>query len=481
MKYHVLTLGCQMNKSDSERVASVIEKMGYSWTDNEDEASLLGVIACSVRQKAIDKVYSRIYKWNRMKNRKGVITFVSGCILPDDRDKFLKLFDLIFQMSELHQLPEMMRQYGIVTPYALQNSIEAHPLTHSTTTGNDAPSFKVVTPAVGKTTVVGQPVLMKQPDEHINEFWQVTPEYQSDYEAFVPIQNGCDKFCTYCAVPYTRGREISRPSHEIVEEVKQLVDKGYKSITLLGQNVNSYGNDKKGEEVTFAGLLDLIGKYGNESGKEFWLYFTSPHPRDMTNDVLETIARYQCLANWIHLPLQSGDDHVLIRMNRKHNLDIYRNIVTSIRQILPSATLFTDIIVGFTGETDAEFENTRKAMEEFQYNMAYIAQYSPRPGAVSARWEDNVPREVKKQRLHILTEELKKHSYAYNQQLVNKTCKVLVTGKDRKKGHLSSLTEGKIIVRFANDDESLIGKFVDVNITSAVEFAAHGKLIEVYA
>jgi tRNA-2-methylthio-N6-dimethylallyladenosine synthase len=461
MKYHILTLGCQMNKSDSERVRTVIEEMGYRWTENEEEANLLGVIACSVRQKSIDKVYSRIAKWNKWKNSRNLLTFVSGCVLPADREKFLKLFDLVFGMSELPELPDMIRQYGVVSHMATTSGAYK--------TGSISPSL-------------GSPLKFVQPPvEKIRDFWKLQPSYISDFEAFIPIQNGCDKFCTYCAVPYTRGREISRPSQEILEELKQVVEKGYKAITLLGQNVNSYGLDKHGAELTFPGLLRAIGEYGKTSGKDFWLYFTSPHPRDMSDEVLEVIALYDCLAKQIHLPIQSGDDKVLIRMNRKHNVNDYLKIIASIRKILPTATVFTDIIVGFTGESEEQFENTRKLMETVHYNMAYIAVYSPRPGAASARWEDDIPMQVKKNRLHELTEELTRHTIHYNQGLVGKRLKILVTGKDRKPGYFSGFTEGRIVVRFAPSQPVKPGTFVWLNITSAASYSVEGEMVTDHA
>jgi tRNA-2-methylthio-N6-dimethylallyladenosine synthase len=476
MKYHIVTLGCQMNKSDSERLSKVIEDIGFKWTDNEDEATLIGVVACSVRQKAIDKVYSKIHKWNKAKASRNLITFVSGCILPSDREKFLKTFDLIFQMSELPQLPAMISQYGIATPFRLQDDKELH----LPPPENNAPTVDFATLRFDdKLTIAGQPVMMKKPDKKIEGFWDIQPAYNSDFEAFIPIQNGCDKFCSYCAVPYTRGREISRPSDEIFEELKRLVERGYKSITLLGQNVNSYGRDKKGEEISFAGLLEKIGRYGDENKKDFWLYFTSPHPQDMTDDVIEVIARHRCLARQIHLPLQSGDDHVLIRMNRSHSLNDYRKIIHTIRRLLPDATLFTDIIVGFTGETEEQFQRTFLAMEEFRFNMAYIARYSPRPGATSSRWDDDIPHDVKKERLHRLSNLLQQHSLEHNKQMIGREFKVLVIQSDRKKGYLSALTEGKIIVRFASQ-ENLTGKFVQVKITSAADFAVEGEMMYVY-
>ena len=373
MKCCVITLGCQMNQSDSERISSVIEKVGFTMTDIEEDADLIGVVACSVRQKAIDKVYSKINKWNSWKEKRPLVTFVSGCILPADEKKFLNLFDLLFRMNQLTDLPNMLTQSGIVTEYSVKKS-------SSFTKEND-----------------------------LTDFWQVKPNYSKTFEAFIPIQNGCDKFCSFCAVPYTRGKEVSRSSDEILNEIKQLVEKDVKSITLLGQNVNSYGLDRPNSELTFAKLLNEIGIIGESSDKDFWVYFTSPHPRDMTREVIEIISSYDCLAKQIHLPLQSGDNKLLRKMNRNHNVEDYLKIISDIRELLPSATIFTDLIVGFCGETDEQVANTAEIMLEVEFNMAYIAKYSPRIGARSARWEDDVTHKQKTERLARLTEVLKEH------------------------------------------------------------------------
>jgi len=442
MYYHLITLGCQMNVSDSERMHSILQRMGYVHTDHEEEANLLGVLACSVRQKAIDKVYSRIHKWNKWKNQRNLLTFVSGCVLPADKEKFLKLFDLVFPMSEANQLPDMIKEYGVTSGISLKSD------------NSRIPS-----------------------NENIFSLWNVNPTYQSTFEAFVPIQNGCDKFCTFCAVPYTRGREVSRPSADILLEIEKLVRGGYKSITLLGQNVNSYGKDKKGEEISFAQLLEQIGIMGERSQREFLVYFTSPHPRDMKPEVIDIMSKYKVLAKMVHIPIQSGDDKVLVKMNRGYNLKKYREIIEYIRLKMPEATLFTDIIVGFTGETEEQFLNTSKAMEEFQFNMAYIAKYSARPGAASYRWDDDVSIADKKDRFERLTRQLSEISENYNKSLIGKTFRVLVLGKDRKAGHLYGLTEGKIIVRFASAQESLIGTFTDVSVTSASDFSVEGEKI----
>ena len=433
-----------MNHSDSERIRSVIEKVGFTMIENESEADLIGVIACSVRQKAIDKVYSKINKWNKWKKDKPLITFVSGCILPNDELKFLKLFDLLFRMNQLPDLPKMLSDFGVVTPYSVSNLL---------------------------------PVVEKVND--LTDFWQVKPSYTKKFEAFIPIQNGCDKMCSFCAVPYTRGKEVSRASSDILDEIRYLVSKNIKSITLLGQNVNSYGLDNPENELSFASLLDEIGKIGIKSGKFFWVYFTSPHPRDMTKDVLEVISSYQCLAKQIHLPLQSGDDKLLRRMNRNHNVHDYLNIIKDIKKILPSSTIFTDIIVGFCGETDEQFFNTADIMLNAKFNMAYIAKYSPRIGARSARWDDDVSSDKKSERFSILSEILKRTSFQHNQTLVGKKMKVLVERVDpRMNSSVSARTEGKLPVRISNTSDKIVGTFQDVKIISASELSLTGELVK---
>ena len=433
-----------MNQSDSERIRSVIEGVGFEMTDCEEEANLIGIVACSVRQKAIDKVYSKIHKWNQWKKKRDLVTFVSGCILPADEEKFLQLFDLLFRMNQLRELPDMLRQCGVATAYATRNPLDA----------------------------------IDRVDD-LTDFWQVNPSYSKSFEAFVPIQNGCDKFCSFCAVPYTRGREVSRSSKEILEEVTSLIENGVKSITLLGQNVNSYGLDRPGEELSFAQLLREIGELAQRKKADFWLYFTSPHPRDMTREVIEVMAAYPVLANQVHLPLQSGDDKLLRRMNRNHNVEDYMRVVSDIRELLPEATLFTDIIVGFCGETKEQLEATAEVMLDVQYNMAYIAKYSPRIGARSARWEDDVTNEEKSERLARLTEVLKRTSLLHNEALVGKRVRVLVEREDpRCEGALNARTEGKLPVRIHEATPDIIGTFQEVEITAAAELSLSGRWVK---
>ncbi|MFW5695393.1 MAG: MiaB/RimO family radical SAM methylthiotransferase [Alkalispirochaeta sp.] len=475
MRYHLVPLGCQMNQSDAERIRTVLEGLGYDRSEREEDADVLGVVACSVRQKAIDKVYSKIHKWNEWKNDRNLLTFVSGCMLPEDREKFLKRFDLVFTINELPGLPDMIRQYGVVTPTSLAEPVgserpssQNHPVSKPRGSDESSTAPRLFTPAM--------PTGPHGVTEDIRDgFWHVKPTHTSAFEAYVPIQNGCDKFCTFCAVPYTRGREVSRPSREILAEVEELVASGYKTITLLGQNVNSYGLDRRSNEITFRELLAEIG--ARTRGEDVWVYFTSPHPRDMTDDVLETIAEYPTIGKQIHLPIQSGDDKVLIRMNRNYRVSGYRKVVESIRRILPEATLFTDIIVGFSGETEEQFQRTREAMEEFQYNMAYIAMYSPRPGAASSRWKDDISQDEKKRRLHVLTDVLQASGLAYNRHLLGRTIPVLVDGYDRQPGYLSAKTEGRIPVRIPDPGYPMIGTFASVKVTDCRPLSIYGEVV----
>ena len=431
-----------MNKSDAERITKVLEKMGFVQTNNEEDAEVLGLVACSVRQKSVNKVYGRIEKWNKFKKDKKIVTFLTGCVLDDDKLKLEKLFDLVFKINELPKLDMLLSSY------------------------------------IKKIKTFQTNLSLKQKNFDA-DFWKIVPKYSSSFQAYVPIQNGCNKFCTFCAVPYTRGREISRSSDEILNEVRYLVNNGYKTITLLGQNVNSYGRDKKGEEINFVQLLQKIGEFGNNTARQFWIYYTSPHPSDMTKEVLEVMAQYPCLARHVHLPIQSGDNDILKKMNRSYNISQYRKIIKNINELLPQATIFTDIIVGFPTETRQQFENTKKAMKEFNFNMVYLACYSPRPQAVSSRWGDDITLQEKKSRFNELTEDLKKIALENNKKMIGKVCKVLIEGIARKENYLSARTEGLIPCRFLCEDRSLVGEFAEIMIESVTPFAASGKFIKV--
>lgn len=420
-----MPLGCATNRSDSERIAGILESIGYTEAESEDDASVIGIIACSIRQSAIDRVYSRIHKWNQRKDRNDLVTFVSGCILPEDEKKFLKKFDLVVKLDQVPDLPNMLQQYGTRAP---------------------------------------------------KTFWDINPKRGSKFKALVPIQNGCDKFCTFCAVPYTRGRETSRPSTDILKHIDTLLKDGVKQITLLGQNVNSYGLDKPDEELTFAQLLEEIGKRCDAAGRRVWVHYTSPHPRDMTKEVYEVQAKYDSLANYLNLPLQSGDDEVLKRMNRRYTLEEYMKKLNMAREYMPNITVSTDIIVGFCDESQEQFEQTAQAMRDGQFDLAFIAQYSPRPGAVAEkRFEDTVEKDEKKRRDMVLTDILRESGLANNKKIVGKTLPVLVESQSRKEGKMLGRTEGLKSVEFDGKEE-LIGEFVDIKITDCDSWRFYGEI-----
>jgi len=461
MKYMVLPFGCQMNRSDTGRIRTILNSMGFEESEFEDDPDLAikGIIACSIRQKAVDRVYGKIRNWNASKGK--ILTFLSGCFLPADGEKFEELFDLVFPIDMVSSLPEMIRaKTGDMSNAVL----------------SDKPSGK---------SASGD--LMTK--ERLENFWELRPVYSSKAEAFIPIQNGCNKFCTFCAVPYTRGREVSRLSTGILDELRSLIGKNYRSITLLGQNVNSYGLDKGDLELNFVELMKSIGKIGRETGKNFWTYFTSPHPRDMSGELLEVIAEYDVLAKQIHLPLQSGDDEVLYRMNRNYSLADYRRMVYAIRHTLPEATLFTDIIVGFCGETETQFERTLEAMKEFRFDMAYIAKYSPRPGATSERWRDDIRREVKERRFTEASEVLRKTASRKNRKLLAKKQRVLLCGEDERKDYSFGYTEGRIPVRLSLNTDTAkspgkdignrtkVGEFAMVQIISTGSLSVEGRVL----
>lgn len=457
MKYMVLPFGCQMNRSDTERIRTVLNSMGLEEGELEDDPDLAikGIIACSVRQKAVDRVYGRIRNWNASERK--ALTFLTGCILPADGEKFEDLFDFVFPIDMISKLPEMIHEKmggtSLLSP----------------------PSGEFADISVTQRGMEG--------------FWQLRPTYSSGTEAFIPIQNGCNRFCTFCAVPYTRGREVSRLPAGILAELRHLVGRNHRSFTLLGQNVNSYGSDREDSNLNFAALMKSIGEIGLETGRDFWTYFTSPHPRDMNMALLDVIAEYDVLAKQIHLPLQSGDDEVLHRMNRNYSVADYRHVVHEIRSVLPGAALFTDIIVGFCGETDAQFERTLEAMREIKFDMAYIAKYSPRPGAVSARWADDVSREVKERRFAEAGEVLREVAASKNREMLASERKVLLCGRDDQRGYLSGHTEGRIPVRLDLDavteksagenaeNRIRVGDFIMARIISTGPLSVEGRIL----
>lgn len=310
MKYHIITFGCQMNKSDSERIAASLEKDGYRPASKMNGADLIVVNMCSVRQPAVDRVFGLAQKFKSMQ----VKTVLTGCILKKDRAKFRSIFD---------------------------------------------------------------------------EIWE-NPEKRSTTSKFIPISSGCDNFCTYCVVPHTRGPLVCRNHKEILSEIKNAVQTGIKEIWLLGENVNKYLSNS----VNFAKLLEMI----NDIPGDFRIRFTSPNPADFTDELIEAMAKCRKVAKFLNLPVQSGDNEMLRKMNRPYTIERYKNLVKKIREKIPDINLSTDVIVGFPGETKKQFKNTIKLFKEMKFSIAYISKYSPRPGTAAFLLKDDVSIKEKKRR-----------------------------------------------------------------------------------
>lgn len=403
-----------MNYSDAERISTVLSLLGYVKTEEETDADLIIVLACSVRQHAIDRIYGKIKNWERIKEKRPLLTLLSGCVLSEDRKKISKAFDFILKIDEIYKLPELLK--------------------------------------------------IKTKKIDMSDYLSIHPEYRSHFQAYVPIITGCDNFCSYCAVPYTRGREKSRSKKEIIAEINELVKKGYKEITLLGQNVNSY-------KYGFSKLLAEIDKIKGD----FRVYFYSNHPKDMNDELINTISKLIHFPHYIHLPLQSGNDEIIRKMNRHYTKKKYLALVEKIRRAMPEVALTTDIIVGFPGEGEKEFADTMEVMEKARFEMAFLAQYSPREGTVSAKMKDDVPKSEKVKRERILTAILAKTAYEKNKRLVGKKIRVLIDSRKKEKWY--GRTDGYKVVEIpAEAKTDLLGRFCEVKITRASAWKLVGKL-----
>jgi tRNA-2-methylthio-N6-dimethylallyladenosine synthase len=428
-KFHLIIFGCQMNYSDAERLSTVLKKLGYQETSDEANADLIAIVACSVKQAAVDRIHSKIHNWQIIKEKRPLVTILSGCVLEADQKKLAHQFDLFIDIKNLENLAEDIASIH--------------------------PEEKLALP----------------------DFFDISPSYGSDYRAYVPIMTGCNKFCSYCAVPYTRGRETSRPSEHIINEIKDLLDKGYKEIVLLGQNVNSYGLDKKNQEISFPELLIKIDSLADH----FWLKFLTSHPYDMSDELIDTMAKCHNLNDYLHLPVQCGSDKVLKKMNRHYTIAEYKKLISKIKKKLPDMTLSTDIIVGFCGETDKDFEDTKQLVKDVNYNLMYISQYSTRIGTVAAKMhKDDVPKDIKKKRWQEMNDQLRIQSTNFNKKLVGKKLEVLIDSV--KKDNNQFINTGKLSnylpVHIEADKPLEIGEFYQVEITKALHWGVKAKLIK---
>ncbi|MFH1508792.1 MAG: tRNA (N6-isopentenyl adenosine(37)-C2)-methylthiotransferase MiaB [bacterium] len=428
-QYYLFTLGCQMNESDAERISSLLEQIGYSKTTSEKEAGIIVVIACSVRQKAVDRIVGKSRNWQKRRRRRELITILSGCVLPTDKVKMKSNFDIILDIKDIPSLPTSLSKL--------------------TDTFDDI-----------------------NPD---SDYFKIFPKYKSSFQAYLPIMTGCDQFCTYCAVPFTRGREVSRPASEILAEFEDLVKKGYKEITLLGQTIDKYENPDKNSSLE--NLADLFKACTKFSG-DYWIRFFTSHPNYFSDELIDIIATEPKIGNFVHLPVQAGNNNVLHRMNRRYTIEHYLEIVKILKKQIPNLNLSTDLIVGFSGETKKEFEDSLKLFNNVKFDMAYTAMYSPRPGTASAKvFPDDVSKEEKKRRELELTKVLKKHAFEINKSYVGKEFKVLVEMAKHKNGQvlLQGKTQNFKSIQFEGFPK-LVGSWQNILVTKALPLSLFGKI-----
>jgi len=440
-KYHIITFGCQMNKSDSERIATLFERIGYQKTSNEKEADLILVNMCSVRQSAVDRIYGLTRKFAKIKTQNKVKTLLTGCIPKTDFEKLKNNFDFILPIKTLPSWPKFLTKEKL--------HLQSPPREKS----------------------------LQQKIDYLN----FTPNHEKKFSVFIPISFGCNYLCSYCIVPFVRGGLICRNYREIIEEVKLAISRGVKEIWLLGQIVNNYFfKDENGQLIDFSKLLEMI----NEIPGNFWLRFTSPHPKYFSEKLIETIAKSETITPYLNLPLQSGDDEILRLMRRNYTTKEYEELVKKIRKYFrkyregleKEVAISTDIIVGFPGETEKNFQNTVKFFKKIKFDMAYIAQYSPRPHTEGEKMEKEakVLKKEKEKRWKILNNLLKKTALKRNKKFIGKTIEVLV--EEYKNGFLIGKSRHYKTVKFEGD-ESLIGNFVKVNVIEALPWGLKGKLV----
>ena len=434
LKYAILTMGCQLNENDSEKISGMIEQMGYKKTENPKEADLNLFNTCCVRENAEDRLFGKLGELKKIKEEKGTIIAIGGCMMQEKHitDKIKESYpfvDILFGTHTIHKFPEDL--YKVLETKQKQEDI----------LDIDGKIYE------------GLPI-----------------KRESNLKASVTIMNGCNNFCSYCIVPYVRGRERSRHPKDILEEVKQLANEGYKEITLLGQNVNSYLRAEKWKEKgleynginSFATLLQEINKI---QGIER-IRFISPHPKDFTDDVIDAIAKCEKVCKLVHLPLQSGSTNILKIMNRRYTKEQYLELVEKMKARIPKLTLSTDIIVGFPGETEEDFEDTLDVIRKVNYEQVYMFIYSRRVGTPGDKMENQVPEQVKHERFNRLKALVEMQIAEKNKTYIGTTQYVLVEGKSKNNDNmLTGRTDSNKVVIFDGKDGD-IGKLLPIRIVS---------------
>ena len=434
-KYFLRTYGCQMNVHDGEEIAARLESLGFTQTEELTDADIVILNTCAIRENAHDKLYGFLgrCKHEKEKNNPNLIIGICGCMAQEENvvEELMKkhpYVDIVFGTHNIHELQELILEKN------KKQNIQVY-------------------------SCEG------------NVYENIDYKRDSKIKAWVNIQYGCDKFCTYCIVPYTRGKQRSRKSTEILKEVRKLYEQGYKEVTLLGQNVNAYGKEYE-EEISFAELLKKVSDIGIERVR-----FVTSHPWDFTDEMIEAIASRDNIMPYIHLPLQSGSSRILKLMGRRYTKEEYIELYDKIKNTVPNCSITTDIIVGFPNETDEDFEETLEVVNHCKYDSAFTFIYSPREGTPAAKMEDAIDMKTKENRLHKLNELINSYSNAANQKYLNKTVPVLIEGiSEKDPNKVFGYTDTMKLVNVVGAQDK-IGEIINVKITEAKSFSLDGEAI----
>ncbi|MFY1027459.1 tRNA (N6-isopentenyl adenosine(37)-C2)-methylthiotransferase MiaB [Actinobacillus seminis] len=437
-KLHIKTWGCQMNEYDSAKMADLLNSThGLELTEVPEEADILLLNTCSIREKAQEKVFHQLGRWKELKKQKpDLVIGVGGCVASQEGEHIrtrAPYVDIIFGPQTLHRLPEMINQIR----------------------GGKSAVVDISFPEIEK--------------------FDCLPEPRAEGPtAFVSIMEGCNKYCSFCVVPYTRGEEVSRPVDDVLFEIAQLAEQGVREVNLLGQNVNAYrGATYDGGICSFAELLRLVASIDGIDR----LRFTTSHPIEFTDDIIDVYADTPELVSFLHLPVQSGSDRVLNMMKRNHTALEYKSIIRKLRKVRPNIQISSDFIVGFPGETDQDFEDTMNLIAQVNFDMSFSFIYSARPGTPAADMPDDVPEEEKKQRLYLLQQRINNQAAQFSRAMLGTEQRVLVEGPSKKDiMELTGRTETNRIVNFVGTPD-MIGKFVDIEITDVFTNSLRGDVV----
>ncbi len=438
-KLFIQTHGCQMNEYDSARMRDLLGKSHQLVeTDDPEDADVLLVNTCSIREKAQEKLFHQLGRWKHLKkNNPDLVIGVGGCVASQEGSAIAErapFVDLIFGPQTLHRLPEMLDQPR----------------------GKTDPIVDISFPEIEKFDHLPQPDV-------------------DGSTAFVSIMEGCSKYCTFCVVPYTRGEEVSRPLDDVLTEIAHLANQGVREVNLLGQNVNAYRGDSGGGVVDLAELITLVAQIDGIDR----IRYTTSHPVEFSDALIDVYASVPELVSHLHLPVQSGSDRILMAMKRGHTAIEYKSKIRKLREIRPDISISSDFIIGFPGESERDFEQTMKLIDDIRFDMSFSFIYSARPGTPAADMLDETPMEVKKQRLAILQQRINQQAQQISRNMVGTTQRILVTGVSKKDpGQLTGRTENNRVVNFRSNNPSLIGQFSLIAIEEALPNSLRGTLID---